>query len=81
MTVLAGTIQAVARVGIREDLSDRIGELFPDDCPFQKAIGTESASQVYHEWQTDKLAAASSANKTIQGDDLANDTRANTARS
>jgi hypothetical protein len=80
MAVPSGTIQAVARVGVREDLSDRIGELFPDDCPFQKAIGTESASQVYHEWQTDKLAAASSANKTIQGDDLANDTRANTVR-
>jgi hypothetical protein len=48
MTVATNTIQAVGRIGIREDLSDRIGELFPDDCPFQKAIGSESASQVYH---------------------------------
>lgn len=80
MTVPSNTIQAVSRVGVREDLSDRIGELFPDDCPFQKAVGSESASQVYHEWQTDKLAAASAQNKTIQGDDLANDSRANTVR-
>jgi hypothetical protein len=80
MAVPSNTIQAVGRVGIREDLSDRIGELFPDDCPFQKAIGTESASQVYHEWQTDKLTAASAQNKHIQGDDLTNDTRANTVR-
>jgi hypothetical protein len=32
------------------------------------------------EWQTDKLTAASAQNKTIQGDDLANDSRANTVR-
>jgi hypothetical protein len=80
MTVATNTIQAVARIGVREDLSDKIGELFPDDCPFQKAIGKESASQVYHEWQTDSLTAASAQNKTIQGDDLTNDSRANTVR-
>ncbi len=80
MAVPSNTIQAVGRVGIREDLSDKIHELFPDDCPFQKAIGTESASQVYHEWQTDTLAAANHDNKTIQGDDLSNESRANTVR-
>ena len=80
MAVPSNTIQAVGRIGIREDLSDRIGELFPDDCPFQKMIGKESASQVYHEWQTDALTAASAQNKTIQGDDLSNGSRANTVR-
>lgn len=80
MTVATNTIQAVARVGIREDLSDRIAELFPDETPFQKAIGKEKQTQVLHEWQTDALAAASAQNKTIQGDDLANDARANTVR-
>ena len=48
MTVPTNTIQAVSRVGVREDLSDTIGALFPDDCPFQKAIGTENATQVFH---------------------------------
>jgi len=80
MSVPSNTIQAVSRVGIREDLSDTIGALFPDDCPFQKAIGTESASQVFHEWQTDSLTAANADNKHIQGDDLSNDSRANTVR-
>lgn len=80
MTVPSNTIQAVGRVGVREDLSDTIGALFPDDCPFQKAIGTESATQVYHEWQTDALAAANGANKQVQGADLSNDSRANTVR-
>lgn len=80
MAVPSNTIQAVNRVGVREDLSDRIFDLFPDDCPFQKSIGKVSAGQVYHEWQTDSLAAANADNKTIQGDDLANDSRANTVR-
>lgn len=80
MAVPSNTIQAVGRVGVREDLSDTIGALFPDDCPFQKAIGSENATQVFHEWQTDKLAAASAQNKHIQGDDLTNDSRANTTR-
>lgn len=80
MAVPSNTIQAVGRIGVREDLSDKIYELFPDDCPFQKAIGRESASQVYHEWQTDTLAAASASNASIQGDDLTNSSRANTVR-
>jgi len=80
MTVPTNTIQAVARVGVREDLSNTIGALFPDECPFQKAIGKETATQVYHEWQTDTLAAASATNASIQGDDLTNGSRANTVR-
>ena len=81
MAVPSNTIQAVARVGVREDLSDKIGELFPNDTPFVKAIGKgPAANQVYTEWQLDSLAAASAQNKTIQGDDLANDSRANTTR-
>jgi hypothetical protein len=80
MAVPSNTIQNVARVGVREDLSDKIAELFPDDTPFQNAIGTSSVNNTYTEWQTDTLASANHDNKTIQGDDLANDSRANTTR-
>lgn len=80
MAVPSNTIQNVARVGVREDLSDRIAELFPDDTPFMNAIGTSSVNNTYTEWQTDSLAAANHDNKTIQGDDLANEARANTVR-
>lgn len=80
MTVPASTIQNVARVGVREDLSDKIAELFPDDTPFQRAIGTSKVNNTYTEWQTDGLAAADADNAAIQGDDLANDSRANTTR-
>jgi hypothetical protein len=80
MTVPSNTIQNVARVGVREDLSNKIAELFPDDTPFIDMIGRSTASNTYTEWQTDTLAAASATNATIQGDDLANDARANTVR-
>lgn len=80
MAVPSNTIQNVARVGVREDLSDKISELFPDDTPFMNAIGTSSINNTYTEWQTDTLAAANHDNKTVQGDDLANEVRANTTR-
>jgi len=80
MTVPSNTVQAVARVGAREDLSDKIAELFPDDTPFINGIGKGKASATYTEWQTDALAAASATNAKIQGDDVANDSRANTTR-
>lgn len=80
MAVPSDTIQNVGRVGVREDLDDKIAELFPDEAPFQKAIGRSKASNTYTEWQTDGLAAANHDNKTIQGDDLANQPRANTTR-
>lgn len=80
MAVPSSTIQNVGRVGVREDLSDKIAELFPDDCPFQRAIGTSNINNTYTEWQTDALRAANHDNKTLQGDDLANSSRANTTR-
>lgn len=49
MAVPSNTIQNVARVGVREDLSEKIAELFPDDCPFQGAIGTSPISTTYTE--------------------------------
>src|ERR1700751_2042609 len=80
MTVPAQTIQAVSRVGVREDLADKIYQLFPDDCPFTGAIGRGKASSTFTEWQTDGLASANGNNYNVQGADVANDTRANTTR-
>ena len=80
MAVPSNTIQNVARVGVREDLDDKIAQLFPDDAPFMKAIGRSTAKNTYTEWQTDGLTAANANNAAIQGDDLANAARANTVR-
>src|SRR3546814_1894526 len=80
MAVPTNTIQAVARGGAREDLSDKIAELFPDDAPFKNMIKKGKANAAFVEWQTDGLTAANANNAAIQGDDLANESRANTVR-
>lgn len=80
MAVPSNTIQNVARVGVREDLSDKIAELFPDETPLINSIGRSKANNTYVEWQTDTLAAADETNAAIQGDDLSNASRANTVR-
>lgn len=80
MAVAANTIQAVGRVGNREDLSDIIYDISPTDTPFLSAIKRGKANATYVEWQTDTLVAANADNATIQGDDLANEARANSVR-
>lgn len=80
MSVPTNTIQNVGRVGVREDLDDKIAALFPDECPFIDSIGRSKAQNTYTEWQTDALASANASNAAIQGDDLANLSRANTTR-
>jgi len=80
MAVPSNTIQTVTRVGNREDLDDIISNISPADTPFLSAIGTSKAGAVYHEWQTDSLVSANADNKTIQGDDLANENRPATTR-
>lgn len=80
MAVPSNTIQTVTRVGNREDLDDIISNISPTDTPFLTAIGTDSATAVYHEWQTDALVSANANNYAIQGDDLSNENRPATTR-
>lgn len=80
MAVATNTVQTPSRVGIREDLSDIIYDISPTETPFVSSIGKTTASNVYHEWQTDSLAAADATNKNVQGDDVTNDSRAATLR-
>ncbi|MGF7213089.1 hypothetical protein GGE65_007725 [Skermanella aerolata] len=55
--------------GIREDLSNIISRIDPDEVPFTSNIGKTKAKQQYHEWQTQSLAAASDSNAAVDGDD------------
>lgn len=83
MAVPSNTVQAVGRIGNREDLSNIIYDISPTETPFISAIsrgGRGKADATYTEWQTDALVAANHDNKTIQGDDLANESRPNTVR-
>jgi hypothetical protein len=56
-------------IGNREDLSDVIYRIDPTETPFISGIEKEKASAVKHEWQTQALAAASSTNAVLEGDD------------
>jgi hypothetical protein len=39
-------------VGAREDLSDVIYDISPQDTPIMSSIGKTKATAVFHEWQT-----------------------------
>lgn len=54
-------------VGAREDLTDVIYNISPTDTPIMSSIGKTKATGVYHEWQTDSLAAATTSNALIEG--------------
>jgi hypothetical protein len=54
-------------VGAREDLSDVIYNISPTDTPIMSSIGKTKATAVYHEWQTDSLAAATTTNALVEG--------------
>jgi hypothetical protein len=56
--------------GIREDLSDLIEDISPEDTPYYSNAGRGGMKQTFHEWQTDALAAAISTNALPEGDDV-----------
>jgi len=64
-----GTYSSYDAVGNREDLSDMIFDVSPEDTPFLSAIGKGKAKATNHEWQTDALTAVSATNAHIEGDD------------
>jgi len=67
-------------IGAREDLVDVIYDISPQDTPIMSSIGKTKASAVYHEWQTDALAAATTANAAVEGADASAATLSPTTR-
>lgn len=67
-------------VGAREDLADVIYDISPQDTPIMSSIGKGKATAVYHEWQTDALAAATTANAAVEGADATAATLSPTTR-
>lgn len=65
---------------VREDLANIIYNISPEDTVFMSNVGRDTAKQTYTEWQTDALAAASTTNAQIEGDDAAADSLAATNR-
>lgn len=79
MTVPTGTFQTHQAVGNKEDVSDIIWDIDPDDTPFISMIGREKVRAVMPEWQTDAIAVPAS-NAQVEGDDLGVSTAVPTVR-
>lgn len=65
--------------GIREDLSDVIYDISPEETPFYTACAKAKAANTLHEWQTDAL-RSSADNAHIEGDDTIAESRGVTSR-
>ena len=67
-------------VGEREDLSDVITRIDPDETPIFSALKKETGNGVFVEWQVQELAAASATNYQNEGADATYDTPTATTR-
>ena len=74
------TFDRYSAIGAREDLSDVIYSIAPTDTPIMNSIGKSKATGTFHEWQTDTLAAATTANALIEGADATSMTVTPTVR-
>ncbi len=74
------TFTAHTAIGQREDLIDVIYDISPTETPLLSTLARTKATAVFHEWQSDSLAAATSANAAIEGADATSATISPTTR-
>lgn len=74
------TYNAHQAIGLREDLTDVIYNISPTDTPLLNTLARTKATAVYHEWQTDTLAAATTANAAVEGADASSGSLSLTTR-
>jgi|TARA_R110000796_G_scaffold59629_1_gene137561 hypothetical protein len=79
MAIASNTFLTYSAKGIREDLSNVIYNISPEETPFVSNIGKGSIANTLFDWQTDALAAAS-ANAQLEGDETSYDAVAATVR-
>jgi hypothetical protein len=65
--------------GIRESLADIIYDISPSETPFYSSTAKVTATNTYHEWQTDSL-RSSADNKHVEGDETVAEARSATSR-
>jgi len=79
MAQVSGTFDSYDAVGIREDLSDIITNISPEETPFYTKCRKTTARNTLVEWQTDSL-RSSAANAHLEGDETSFDTVTATVR-
>ena len=70
MAIIANTFTRYSAIGIREDLSNIIYNISPEQTPFVSNTQKDTVRNTFFEWQTDELAAAA-VNAQLDGDDVA----------
>lgn len=68
MAVVTNTFQSTSAVGNREELSDVVSRITPEDTPIYSMIEKIKFKTTHPEWETDDLAAPA-ANIQVEGDD------------
>ncbi len=80
MPQIANTFETYDAVGNREELSDKIHMITPEETPFTSLIGRMSVESVHPEWQTDTLATPVTSNNVPEGNDWSYDSITPTVR-
>lgn len=70
MAVVTNTFQSTSAVGNREDLSDIVSRITPQDTPIYSMIGKTKCTNTRPEWEIDTLRAPA-ANAQLEGDEYA----------
>ena len=69
MAIVSNTFTSFDSVGIREELSNVINNISPEEVPLQSNIGSKNVSNTYFEWQSDSLSAVQTT-AVVDGDDV-----------
>lgn len=70
MAIIGNTFTRHDAVGVREDLADVIYDISPMDTPVLSGASKARTTQTLFEWQVDSLAAATTQNAHVEGDDI-----------
>lgn len=70
MAAPTNTVTTLISVGNREDLSDVITRVAPEETPLISNIGKRPVSAIYSEWQTETLATPDATNSMLEGGDV-----------
>lgn len=68
MAVVTNTFQSTSAVGNREELSDVVNRITPEDTPIYSLISKGKCDSTHPEWETDDLAAPAP-NVVLEGDE------------
>jgi len=80
MSMPTNTFNTYEAIGNREDLIDKIYKTSPTDTPLLSALERVKATATLHEWQTQALASADTANAVLEGDDAVTNAATPTVR-